>query len=35
VRSYDTYFFHGRVGVWTKSDSVTDFDDLSFRVPAE
>ena len=28
VSSYDTYLPAGRVGLWTKSDSVTDFDDL-------
>lgn len=26
--SYDTFFLRGAVGLWTKSDSVTDFDDL-------
>jgi hypothetical protein len=26
---YDTYVRGGRVGLWTKSDSVTDFDDLT------
>jgi hypothetical protein len=31
--SYDTYFAHGRVGIWTKSDSVTEFDDVSFTAP--
>ncbi len=29
--SYDTYFRRGSVGVWTKSDSQTDFDDLAFE----
>ncbi|MBK7644532.1 MAG: PDZ domain-containing protein [Planctomycetes bacterium] len=29
--SYDTYFRRGRVGLWTKSDSITDFDELSFE----
>ncbi len=28
VSSYDTFVRGGRVGLWTKSDSVTDFDDL-------
>ena len=28
--SYDTYFRRGSVGVWTKSDSQSDFDDLHF-----
>ena len=28
VTSYDTYLGRGRAGVWTKSDSRTDFDDL-------
>ncbi len=30
VTAYDSMFLRGRAGVWTKSDSVTDFDDLSF-----
>lgn len=29
ARSYDTYFRRGSVGLWTKSDSVSDFDDFS------
>jgi PDZ domain len=29
--SFDTYFTHGRVGLWTKSDSRTEFDDLSLQ----
>jgi hypothetical protein len=29
--SYDTFFRRGAVGVWTKSDSQSDFDDLSFE----
>lgn len=29
--SYDTYFRRGSVGLWTKSDSQSDFDDLSFE----
>lgn len=29
VSSYDTYLTGGGVGLWTKSDSVTDFDDLA------
>ncbi len=29
--SYDTYFRRGSVGLWTKSDSRSDFDDLSFE----
>lgn len=33
VSSYDTYFQHGRVGLWTKSDAVTDFADVSFEAP--
>jgi PDZ domain len=33
VSSYDTYFPHGRVGLWTKSDSITDFDDVEFVAP--
>jgi len=28
--SYDTFLGAGRVGLWTKSDAVSDFDDLSF-----
>jgi len=31
VTAYDSMFLRGRCGVWTKSDSVTDFDDLSFE----
>ncbi len=31
--SYDTDFSHGRVGIWTKSDSITEFDDLTFTAP--
>jgi hypothetical protein len=27
--SHDTCFSKGRIGLWTKSDSVTDFDDFS------
>lgn len=33
ISSYDTYFLHGRVGVWTKSDAVTDFAGISFTAP--
>jgi len=33
VRSYDTYLRRGRVGLWTKADAVTEFDDLSVRAP--
>jgi len=33
VTSYDTYLRRGRVGLWTKSDSVTDFDDLAVVDP--
>jgi len=29
--SYDTYFRRGSVGIWTKSDSQSDFDDLRFE----
>ncbi|MFO0932072.1 MAG: PDZ domain-containing protein [Planctomycetota bacterium] len=29
VTSYDTYFGRGRVALWTKSDSVTEFDDFA------
>jgi len=29
--AYDSWFMRGRVGLWTKSDSVTEFDDLSFE----
>jgi len=28
VVAYDTYFLRGGVGLWTKSDSLTEFDDL-------
>jgi hypothetical protein len=31
--SYDTFFPHGRVGLWTKSDAVTDFAELSLTAP--
>jgi len=31
--SYDTYLRAGRTGLWTKSDSVTDFDDLAVSAP--
>ena len=31
--SYDTYLTRGRVGLWTKSDSVTDFADLTVGLP--
>jgi len=33
--SYDTFLRRGRVGLWTKSDSVTDFDDLDVALPAK
>jgi hypothetical protein len=29
--AYDSYFLRGRVGLWTKSDSQTEFDDLTFQ----
>jgi PDZ domain-containing protein len=29
--AWDSYFMRGRVGLWTKSDSQTEFDDLSFE----
>lgn len=28
--AHDSYFLQGGVGVWTKSDSITEFDDLEF-----
>ena len=28
--AHDSYFLKGRAGLWTKSDSVTDFDDVTF-----
>ena len=28
--SYDSLFLTGRVGLWTKSDAVTDFDEVQF-----
>jgi hypothetical protein len=31
VSSYDTYLGRGRAGLWTKSDSRTDFDDLELE----
>jgi len=31
--SYDTYLARGRVGLWTKSDSVSDFADLAVEAP--
>jgi hypothetical protein len=31
VTAFDSYFLRGRVGLWTKSDSQTEFDDLSFE----
>jgi hypothetical protein len=33
VSSYDTFFLHGGVGLWTKSDAVTEFDDVNFMAP--
>ena len=30
---YDTFFAHGRVGLWTKSDSRTEFDDFRLEAP--
>ena len=33
VASHDTYYAHGRVGLWTKSDSLTEFDDLRLEAP--
>lgn len=29
--AWDSYFLRGRVGLWTKSDSLTEFDDLSLE----
>ncbi len=29
--AYDSWFMVGRVGVWTKADSITEFDDLTFE----
>jgi hypothetical protein len=29
--AYDSFFMKGRAGVWTKSDSVTEFDDIAFE----
>ena len=31
VTAYDSYFLRGRAGLWTKSDSLTEFDDVSFE----
>jgi hypothetical protein len=31
VVAYDTYFLRGGVGLWTKSDSLTEFDDLKIE----
>lgn len=31
LTTYDTYFGRGRVGVWTKSDAISEFDDLRFE----
>lgn len=28
--AYDSYFLKGRAGLWTKSDSLTEFDDVAF-----
>ena len=33
VSSYDTFFLHGGVGLWTKADAVTDFDGLDLSRP--
>lgn len=34
--AHDSYFLQGGVGVWTKSDSITEFDDLEFTpLPAK
>ncbi|MCB9896752.1 MAG: PDZ domain-containing protein [Planctomycetes bacterium] len=35
VVSYDTYLRRGRIGLWTKADAVTDFDDFEVRLPGE
>ena len=35
VTSYDTFLRRGRVDLLTKSDSVTDFDDLDVSLPAK
>ncbi|MFO0982991.1 MAG: PDZ domain-containing protein [Planctomycetota bacterium] len=32
VTAADSYFLTGGAGLWTKSDSITDFDDVSFTV---
>lgn len=29
--AYDSFFLKGRAGLWTKSDSITDFDDVVFE----
>lgn len=29
--AYDSFFMRGRAGLWTKSDSITEFDDLRFE----
>jgi len=34
VSSADTYFPRGRVGLWTKADSITEFDDVEFFAPS-
>ncbi len=34
VATHDAWFLEGGVGVWTKSDSVTEFDDLRFEPTA-
>ena len=31
VTAWDSYFLRGRVGLWTKSDSLTEFDDVGFE----
>lgn len=31
VTAYDTYFLRGSAGLWTKSDSLTEFDDLKLE----
>lgn len=33
IRTYDTYLRRGRIGLWTKADAVTEFDDLRVSAP--
>jgi hypothetical protein len=31
AEAFDSFFLRGRAGVWTKSDSLTEFDDLQLE----